>query len=115
MDLKFSKRNGTLIVRIVGEIDHHTCEYLRVAVERNFEKIRGKNMIFEMSGVDFMDSSGIGAVIGRYKLAKCMGGGVAVACPNERVKQIFHLSAMDKIIPCFPDLEKAICHLEGGK
>lgn len=115
MELKFSKRNQILIVRIQGEIDHHTCEHMRVAVEHNFEKIRGKHMIFEMSGVDFMDSSGIGAMIGRYKVAKCMGGKVVIANPNERVEQIFRMSAMERIIPCYPNLEQAIQYLEGGK
>lgn len=114
MKMKFSKRKGTLIVRISGEIDHHTCEYLRVEVEQNFERMRGKNMIFEMSEVGFMDSSGIGAIIGRYKLAKSMGGNLAVACPNERIKQILKLSGMGQIIRCFTDLEQAIAFLEGG-
>lgn len=48
MELKFSKRNRTLIIKIDGEIDHHTCEALRTEADRALEKLGGKNIIFSV-------------------------------------------------------------------
>jgi stage II sporulation protein AA (anti-sigma F factor antagonist) len=115
MELKFSKRNRTLIIKIDGEIDHHTCEILRGETERALEKMGGKNIIFRMSGVSFMDSSGIGAMIGRYKDIQRLGGKIAIADANDRVRQIFLLSAMQSLIPSFPNVDLALEYVEGGK
>ncbi|MDD3394368.1 MAG: anti-sigma factor antagonist [Anaerotignum sp.] len=115
MELKFSKRNRTLIIRIDGEIDHHTCEALRTEADRALEKMGGKNIIFCLGGVSFMDSSGIGAVIGRYKNIQRLGGRIAVAESNDRVEQIFRLSAMQSLIPSFPNVDLALEYVEGGK
>lgn len=115
MELKFFKRNRTLIIKINGEIDHHTCETLRGETDRAFEKMGGKNIIFRMGDVSFMDSSGIGAIIGRYKNIQRLGGRIAVAEANQRVEQIFQLSAMQSLIPSFPNLDLALEYVEGGK
>ncbi|WP_352399020.1 anti-sigma factor antagonist [Anaerotignum sp.] len=115
MDLKITKRNRTLIIKIDGEIDHHTCEILRGEADSALEKMGGKNLIFRMGGVSFMDSSGIGAVIGRYKNIQRLGGRIAVAEANERVEQIFRLSAVQSLIPSFPNVDLALEYVEGGK
>lgn len=115
MELKFSKRNRTLIIKIDGEIDHHTCEILRGETDCELEKMGGKNIIFRMGNVSFMDSSGIGAVIGRYKIIQRLGGRIAVAEANARVEQIFKLSAMQSLIPSFPNVDLALEYVEGGK
>ena len=67
MELRFTKRNQTLIAHISGEIDHHTSGELRLKIDRALEQISGKNIIFCFREVTFMDSSGIGMMIGRYR------------------------------------------------
>lgn len=114
MELKFNKRNKTLVVKIEGEIDHHTCEMLRTETERALERMGGNNILFRMEGVTFMDSSGIGAMIGRYKVVQRLGGRIAVSGANERMLQIFKMSAISTLIPCFDEFDDAIIHVEGG-
>lgn len=114
MELNFIKKNRTLIIKIDGEIDHHSCEILRTEADNALEKMGGKNIIFRMGSVSFMDSSGIGAVIGRYKIIQRLGGRIAVAEANERVQQIFRLSAMQSLIPSFHNVEAALQYVEGG-
>lgn len=114
MKLKFIKRNRTLVVQMTGEIDHHTCEVLRSEVDHALERMGGKNIVFKMGGVSFMDSSGIGVIIGRYKNIQSLGGRIAVAEANERLEQIFQLSGLKGLIPSFCDTEEAVAYVEGG-
>ena len=78
MELRFTKRNQTLIAHISGEIDHHTSGELRLKIDRALEQISGKNIIFCFREVTFMDSSGIGLVMGRYRLMQELGGELRV-------------------------------------
>ncbi len=108
MKVEFRKKNLTLIVSINGEVDHHVAEEIRVKIEKELDKFQGKNIIFDFSDITFMDSSGIGMVIGRYKYALAQGGRTAVVCHNDKVKQIFQLSALFQIIPCCNTTQEAL-------
>lgn len=114
MDIYFNKLNRTLVVQIRGEIDHHSSEEIKNRIEKEFIKINGKNIIFNFEKVTFMDSSGIGMVIGRYKYVKTLDGTVAVACMNETIDRIFSISGLYKIMKHYETLESALDSLEGG-
>ncbi len=103
-----------LIVKIDGDIDHHICESLRHQIDDQLQDLRCKHILFSFTNVSFMDSSGIGVLIGRYKLVQKLGGLIAVAGANEKVQQIFQLSALDKLFPNFATEQEAIAYLEGG-
>ena len=108
MELKFKRKNKTLIILIAGEIDHHTSQELRRQTESALEQI-----IFGFQEVTFMDSSGIGVMIGRYKQIQSLGGRIAIACPNEKIEEIIHLSGLSRLLPSFPSLNEAIAYTEG--
>lgn len=112
MDIQCLKRNKILIVKISGEIDHHACEILRNQVDNTLEKMGGKHIIFDMNNVSFMDSSGIGVVIGRYKLAQKLGGKMCMISSNKTVDKMLKFSAISKIIPVVPNVEDGINLLE---
>lgn len=114
MEIQFQKKNTTLMVRLFGEIDHHCAEDVRKRVEGQLEKIKGKNIIFIFDEVSFMDSSGIGMVLGRYKKTKSLGGTTVMCGAKEKVLEVFRLSGMLKMIPCYKSLEDALHCLEGG-
>ena len=84
MDLKFKRKNKTLIILVAGEIDHHSSKELRSKTESALEQMGGRNIIFGFQEVTFMDSAGIGVMIGRYKQVQSLGGRIAIACPNEK-------------------------------
>ena len=113
MELKFKRKNKTLIIQIAGEIDHHTSTELRRQTESALEQMGGRNIIFGFQEVTFMDSSGIGVMIGRYKQIRSLGGRIAIACPNEKIEEIIRLSGLSQILPSFPTLQEAIAYAEG--
>ena len=113
MEVYFKKKNKTLIIQIHGEIDHHTVKELRRLIENSFIEMGGRNIIFDYNGVSFMDSSGIGMLIGRYKELQTFGGRVALICVNEKINEILKLSGLTKLITCFQTLEDALNYTEG--
>ena len=106
MDINFVERNGNLIVKIRGEIDHHTADKIRHAVESRYAGSGAANIIFDFAHVGFMDSSGIGMVIGRYKEAQKVGGRVFAINIGADISRIFEISGLKKIIPCFAGLDE---------
>lgn len=113
MELKFKKINKTVVIQISGEIDHHTAKELRTKTETALLQMSGKNIIFGFQEVSFMDSSGIGVMIGRYKQIQGLGGRIAIACPNEKITEIIRLSGLSQLLPSFATLEEALSYTEG--
>ncbi len=67
MYLKFDKKADKLIVTMTGELDHHSAEEVRNIIDDRLDREDLNKLILDFSKVNFMDSSGIGVVIGRYK------------------------------------------------
>lgn len=108
LDLQFERKNDTLLVRIKGELDMHTADDLRQRVEHYLQEYPSlKNMIMELKGVGFIDSSGVGVILGRYKTLKARGGQIGAANLNPTIKRIFEMSGMLKIMPVYDTMEDA--------
>jgi len=99
-------RNGNLVVKIKGEIDHHSADDIRFNVEREFFKSKAKNIVFDFTHVGFMDSSGIGMIIGRYKELQKTGGKVFAINIGPEINRIFDISGLKKIIYCFQSIDE---------
>ncbi len=108
MRLNFETINQNLIVRLDGELDHHTAEEIRQKVDKEIDKNNSKNIIFDLSNMNFMDSSGIGVVIGRYKKVSKLGGQAAVVNVNSRIDRIFKMSGLFNIVKKFDNENQAI-------
>lgn len=108
MLLRFEPLDDKIIVTLQGELDHHSAEEVRTRVDDILDKDRYKTLIFNFSGVNFMDSSGIGAVIGRYKKMSLRGGKVCLTNVTPTVKRIFELSGMFKIISMYDNVDEAL-------
>ncbi len=111
MHVKFSKRGQALIVSIVGELDHHSAEYIKSKVDSEIIKSSTKNMIFDFSKVSFMDSSGIGTIIGRYKKIKNLNGKTAIANISPQTKRIIEMSGLLKIIQIYESIDIAVSEM----
>lgn len=111
MQLYFKSINRTLIVSAVGEIDHHTSEDARNRIDNYIDNNMIKNVIFDFSGVNFMDSAGIGVIIGRYKKVSSLGGKVAVANTNPQIKRIMEISGIHKIAELYDSVDKALSNI----
>lgn len=108
MQVKLSNKGTTLIVNVIGELDHHCAEYIRQKVDHEMIKSTTKNIIFDFSKISFMDSSGIGVIIGRYKNIQQLNGKIAMIHVSDQIKKIFEMSGLLKIIPLYDNLDNAM-------
>lgn len=108
MQVKFNNRGTTLIVSITGELDHHSAEYIRSKIDSEIIKSTTKNIIFDFAKVNFMDSSGIGVIMGRFKNVQQLNGKAAFINLSPQVKRIFEMSGLLKIIPEYDSMDKAV-------
>lgn len=108
LQVKFSSRGSTLIVGIIGELDHHSAEYVREKVDSEMMKATTKNIIFDFSKVSFMDSSGIGVIMGRYKNIQKLQGKAVIICVSDQIRRIFDMSGLLKIMPVYDNIDTAI-------
>ena len=99
MESFYKKEDKQLIFKMNEEIDECEVQKIRRKLDNEIERYMPKEVIFDFSNVSFMDSAGIGLIIGRYKLANMLGGEVRVANMTTPVKKIFEMSGMSKIIP----------------
>ncbi|MBQ4054988.1 MAG: anti-sigma factor antagonist [Clostridia bacterium] len=89
---------GILIVKMAGEIDHHTAKRAREEIDTALYLYRPTTVIIDLCGVGFMDSSGLGLILGRYAKAKDLGGRLIVANPSPSVERILDLAGTHKLI-----------------
>ena len=99
MKISYQKEDKQLLVEITEEIDHHVAEKLRRKVDDEITRYMPRKTIFDFSRVSFMDSAGIGMLIGRYKMMKLIGGSLEIVNISETVKRILEMSGINKIIP----------------
>lgn len=88
-----------LIVKIPKEVDHYFTDEVREEVDRRVQTEDIKVLEFDFEETEFMDSSGIGFLMGRYKLMKALDGEVVITHAGERIRKILMLSGVHKIIP----------------
>lgn len=99
MNSVFLDRDKTLLVEIIEEIDHHTTEKLRRKIDDDITRYMPRKVIFDFNKVSFMDSAGIGMIIGRYKMVNMIGGTVQMKNVKQSIKKIFQMSGVEKLIP----------------
>ncbi|MBP1756982.1 MAG: hypothetical protein H6Q59_3380 [Firmicutes bacterium] len=97
-----------LIIRLNEELDHHNAIRIREKADKLIDRYNIKHIIFDFSGAGFMDSAGIGVIMGRYRKVIFIGGKTAVANVNSAVDRIFRLSGLYKIIEKYDTVETAL-------
>lgn len=99
MESTYNKKDKQLIFEIDGDIDEYYAQKIRRRMDNEIQKYMPKEVIFDFSNVSFMDSAGIGLLIGRYKLINMIGGELKVANVNIQIQKIFEMSGLLKLIP----------------
>ncbi len=87
-----------LEVELTEEIDHHSSEKIRTRIDYEIQRFMPKKVIIDLAKVKFMDSAGIGLIIGRYKVALAYGGTLEVRNVSGKLKKILEMSGIHKII-----------------
>ena len=98
LETEYQKDNKVLIFKITEELDHHTVEKIRRKSDYEIEKYIPKKVIFDFNSVTFMDSAGIGLILGRYKTASVLGGNLEIINVSQQVKKILNMSGISRII-----------------
>lgn len=103
MIINYKEATKTLIINFDGEIDHHSCNEIAVISDNAIKKYLPIKLVFDFKNVNFMDSAGIGMVIGRYKQLMRFGGKAEMININNDIKRIFSMVGIFKIIPLVTD------------
>lgn len=96
--MRLDREGNTVIVHLEGEMDHCTAQHIRRMLDQYICDGSVKNMVLDMEEMTFMDSSGIGVILGRYRLLQQRGGKMMVKNMNRQVEKVFHLSGMNQVI-----------------
>ncbi len=96
MKMSISANGRTLNVHIAGELDHHASKELRESIDRALENSGAVNVAFDMSRTSFMDSSGIGVIMGRFKKVRALGGQIVIAGASQEILKIIEMSGIEK-------------------
>lgn len=94
----YNEENNTLIVKLDEEIDMNSCRALRNIIDGYILKYSPKECIFDLKEVSFMDSSGLGLIIGRYNLIKMIGSKMCLQSPCQSIKKVLELSNLEDSI-----------------
>ena len=99
MNIEYKKEDKLLILQITEEIDHHTTKEIRRKSDYEIQRYMPKKALFDFNSVVFMDSAGIGMLIGRYKTMMHINGSLGIINVNPSIKKILEMSGILKIIP----------------
>lgn len=108
MSAAFVFCKDTLTVFIQGELDHHTAKQIRSRIDSEISRRNPLKLELDFSQVSFMDSSGIGLVMGRYKLMSQRGGKVFVLNPTPPIKRVMQISGIGRLAKILYDKNKEV-------
>jgi len=103
---KYELEGDTLIITLSGEIDHHNAKAARVEIDRQIYFYRAKTVMLDLKNVGFMDSSGLGLILGRYTHVNELGGALKILNPSAGVEKVLRLAGTEKIIPIVRSAEE---------
>jgi len=112
MDIEIRRKDEILIAKIIGEIDHHTADEIRRQVDRAIVLPGIRGLIFDLSGLSFMDTSGIGVMAGRQKNISRLGGIAAVCGMSRQTKRMLELTGFAKLFTFFDGVETAFTQMK---
>ncbi len=105
LNSKYIQEDKLLLLQLTEEIDHHTTEDIRRKADNEITRYMPRKVIFDFGMVTFMDSAGIGMLIGRYKMVTMFGGSIEMINVKPNIRKIFEMSGVLKIVPIRKDIE----------
>lgn len=93
----YEVKGETLIVHLPDELDHHTAEEIRKGTDQLFYARKIRDVVFDYKNTHFMDSSGIGLVMGRYREVRYLKGDIYITCVNKKIARILEISGLYRV------------------
>ena len=97
-NVKITRDGGTMTAYVTGEIDHHNAKGARRRIDRELEATTPDELVLDLSGVSFMDSSGLGLILGRYTKARELGIEFSISHPTDATMKILSLAGGERLI-----------------
>lgn len=97
MAVVLQTQEKTLIAVLSGEIDHHCARPMRAEIDEKIEQCQPSVLVLDFAGVTFMDSSGIGLIMGRHRSMEEIGGEVIIRNPPQHIRRVMRISGMERI------------------
>ena len=104
--MEYQVQENCLTIYLPAEVDHHNAEEMKRKADKLSDRNHIKYVIFDFENTDFMDSSGIGVIMGRYKTISLIGGEVWAVHTNARIRKILTLSGVTKIMQIYEEEEE---------
>lgn len=98
MELNAQKRGSRLLVMLSGELDHHSAEQTRIMLDTLLRDVTVQELVLDLSGMTFMDSAGLGVVLGRFRKLSMRGGKLIVKGMNATIDRIFRMSGLYALV-----------------
>ncbi|AIE60612.1 anti-sigma F factor antagonist [Bacillus methanolicus] len=111
LNIELEVKNDVLCIRLSGELDHHTADNLREQATKKIEEFQIRHIVLNLEHLSFMDSSGLGVILGRYKQIKQRHGEMIVCAISPSIERLFNMSGLFKIIRLEPTEEYALQRL----
>ncbi len=108
MSLEMKKLGDTLVVRVFGEFDLRSADYCRQEIDRTLKAEGAQSILFDLGGVSFIDSSGLGVILGRYRKAKENGWGMAISNVPPAIAKVLELAGITRLLPVYSDNSQAL-------
>lgn len=90
-------KGGTVTVKLSGELDHHAAQYWRERIDTQVQEVACRLLRLDFGGVTFMDSSGVGLIMGRYRLMQRLGGRTEVMAVSPKWRVMLYLAGIDRL------------------
>lgn len=97
MGIRITTADEIVNAYLVGDIDHHTAKEMRTEIDNAVERTGPKLLVLDFKDVSFMDSSGIGLVMGRYKAMEGIGGELRITNPSTHIRKVMRLAGLDRL------------------
>lgn len=108
LTVEVERSRNVLVIRLCGELDHHTAEKVRVDIEDELQKESCTHLILNLKELYFMDSSGLGVILGRYKKVSQLGGKMMLCSVQPSIYRLMEMSGLFKIISISDDEKSAL-------
>lgn len=98
MHIQVKRQNEYVTAYLFGELDHHSSQQVKTELDEVIKEHRDADLILDLRNLSFMDSSGLGVILGRYKRLKVYGNNMYIKNANRQIEKVFDVSGIYKLI-----------------
>lgn len=110
---KIAEYGRWVLMRVVGEIDMATAPKLRQSVQTVAAR-KPAGLVLDLDGVDFIDSTGLGVMVGAARRMRMIDGGFRIVCSQAHLNELFHITRLDEVFDIYDSLDDALSTVEGS-